>query len=86
MVILTRNSGISYLNTVTVAPISSTVRGVPSEVALDVADGMKGVCAINLHNAITLPQTKLLKRVGSLSPARMREVCKALHFALGCEE
>ena len=39
MLILTRDSAISYLNTVTVAPITSTIRHVPSEVMLDVDDG-----------------------------------------------
>jgi mRNA-degrading endonuclease toxin of MazEF toxin-antitoxin module len=48
---LTRESAIGHLSTVTVAPISSTIRSVPSEVILDVDDGMKGRCAVNLHNA-----------------------------------
>ena len=41
--------------------ISSTVRGVPSEVTLDLDDGMKGLCAINLHNAVTVSQERLGK-------------------------
>ncbi len=47
---LTRDSAIHYLSTVTVAPVTSTVHGVPSEVALDETDGMKGRCVVNLHN------------------------------------
>jgi mRNA interferase MazF len=69
---------------VTVAPITSTVRNVPSEVMLDVDDGMKTRCAINLHNAVTVSQQRLTKRVASLSQARMQEVCSALRFSLGC--
>jgi len=69
---------------VTVAPITSTVRGVPSEVILDTDDGMKGRCAVNLHNAVTIAQTRLGRRVSNLSVARMEEVCVALRFALGC--
>jgi mRNA interferase MazF len=55
VLVLTRDSAIGYLSTVTVAPITSTVRGVPSEVVLDVDDGMKARCAVNLFNAVTIP-------------------------------
>jgi len=84
VLILTRDGAISHLSTVTVAPITSTVRNVPSEVVLDVDDGMKGPCAANLHNAVTVSQDRLGKRVGSLSRERMQEVCVALRFSLGC--
>jgi mRNA interferase MazF len=82
--ILTRNSAISHLSTATVAPITSTVRDVPSEVILDVGDGMKGRCAVNLHHVVTLSQERLGRRVASLSNERMQEVCTALRFSLGC--
>jgi mRNA interferase MazF len=84
VVILTRDSAIRYLSTVTVAPVSSTIRGVPSEVVLDEADGMKGRCAVNLHNAVTVSQQHLGRRVSQLDGRRMSEVCAALRFALGC--
>jgi len=82
--VLTRTSAIGHLTTVTVAPITSTVRGVPSEVILDIEDGMKSRCAVNLHNAVTIPQSRLGRRVSGLSLGRMEEVCAALGFALGC--
>ena len=85
VVVLTRDSAIRYLSTVTVAPITSTIRGVPSEVLLDEEDGMKGRCAINLHNAVTVSQQRLGKRVTRLGPRRMSEVCSALRFCLGCD-
>jgi mRNA interferase MazF len=75
VVVLTRQSSIGHLSTVTVAPITSTVRDVPSEVILDVDDGMKGRCAVNLHNAVTISQERLGKRVTSLSVSKMREIC-----------
>lgn len=84
VLILTRDSAIGHLSTVTVAPISSTVRGVPSEVILDADDGMKGCCAVNLHNTVTISQERLGKHVASLSAGRMNEVCMALRFSLGC--
>src|SRR6202142_3774495 len=85
VVVLTRDSAIGYLATVTVAPVTSTIRGVPSEVMLDAEDGMKAPCAVNLHNAVTVSQGRLGKRVAHLSPPRMREVCAALRFSLGCD-
>jgi mRNA interferase MazF len=85
VLLLTRGSALRYLSRVTVAPITSTLRGVPSEVALGTEDGIKGPCAVNLHNVVTVPQAGLGRRVATLSSARMREVCLALAFALGCE-
>ena len=85
VVVLTRNSAIPYLSTVTVAPITSTIRGVPSEVVLDEQDGMKAPCAVNLHNAVTISQNRLGRRVAQLSSLRMREVCAALRFSVGCD-
>jgi mRNA interferase MazF len=86
VLILTRDSAIGHLSTVTVAPITTTIRDVPSEVILDVEDGMKARCAVNLHNAVTLSQERLGKRVVSLNHRRMKEVCAALRFSLGCAD
>ena len=85
VVVLTRDSAIGYLSTVTVAPITSTIRGVPSEVVLTEDDGMKASCAVNLHNAVTVSQNRLERRVTQLSSARMSEICAALRFSLGCD-
>lgn len=85
IVVLTRSSAVRYLATVTVAPVTSTIRGVPSEVLLDESDGMKAPCAVNLHNVITVSQRNLGRRVSQLSPARMGEVCAAIRFSLGCD-
>jgi mRNA interferase MazF len=85
VVVLTRGGAISYLSTVTVAPITSTIRGVPSEVVLNDEDGMKVPCAVNLHNAVTVSQERLGKRVAQLRSSRMDEICAALRFSLGCD-
>jgi len=85
VVVLTRDSAIRYLSTVTVAPVTSTIRGVPSEVLLDEEDGLRGRCAVNLHNAVTVSQQRLGQRVARLGPRRMSEVCSALRFSLGCD-
>jgi mRNA interferase MazF len=85
VVVLTRQASISRLSKATVAPITSTMRGVPSEVLLDEADGMKRPCAVSLHNLVTVAQQRIGRRVARLSPARMGEVCEAVRFALGCD-
>jgi mRNA interferase MazF len=85
VVVLTRESAITYLSTVTVAPVTSTIRGVPSEVVLNEDDGMKRSCAVNLHNALTVSQQHLGKRVARLSHSRMAQICAALRFSLGCD-
>jgi len=83
--VLTRDSSIAYLSTVTVAPITSTIRGVPSEVVLNEEDGMKAPCAVTLHNAVTVSQQRLRRRVAQLSSTRMQEICAALRLSLGCD-
>jgi mRNA interferase MazF len=85
VVVLTRDSAIGYLSTVTVAPVTSTIRGVPSEVVLNEEDGMRSACAVNLHNAVTVPQQRLGRRVARLDTRRMRQICSALSFSLGCD-
>lgn len=84
ILVLTRTNAIAHLSTVMIAPITSTIRGVPSEVILDIPDGMKRPCAVNLHNAFTVSQSRLGRRLCTLTPARMDEVCSALRFVLGC--
>jgi len=85
VVVLTRDSAVPYLSTVTVAPITLTIRGVPSEVVLNEQDGMKAPCAVNLHNAVTISQNRLGRRVAQLSSLRMGEICAALRFSVGCD-
>ena len=85
VVVLTRDSALNYLATVTVAPVTSTVRGVPSEVVLTEQDGMKTSCAVNLHNVVTVSLDRLGKRIARLSSTRTNEICAALRFSLGCD-
>ena len=60
-------------------------RSDPSEVLLEEDDGMKTTCAVNLHNAVTVSQKRLGRRVTRLSSTRMHVTCAALRFALGCD-
>ena len=83
VLILTRDGAIDYLGEVTVAPITSTLRDVPSEVPLTIADGMPRDCAIDLHHLQTVSRGRVGPLVTALGPARMLEVRTALLFALG---
>ena len=85
VLILTRSSAIAYLSRVTVAPITSTIRGVPSEVVLGPEDGLKQSCVVNLHNVVTVNQEGIGRRLTQLGARRMGDVCTALAFALGCD-
>jgi mRNA interferase MazF len=83
VVVLTRDSAIPYLASITVAPVTSIVRGVPSEVVLNEEDGMDARCVVNLHHPMTVSRQKLGKRIAQLDSARMHEIGAALWFAVG---
>jgi mRNA interferase MazF len=84
VLILTRNSIIPFLNSLTVAPITSTIRGIPSEVILTPAeDGVATDCAVNADNIQTIEKSRLNTYITHLSLDRMREVRGAIEFALG---
>ncbi len=83
VLILTRQETIPLLHTITVAPLTRTLRGVPSEVVVGREDGLKETSAINLHHILTIPKSQLHRFVSSLSPVKMDEVLEAMLFALG---
>ena len=83
VLLLTRDSVLEYLNEVTIAPITSTIRDIPSEVLLTPEDGMQRDCAIVLDRLQTVSKSKLGALITVLAPDRMAEVRSALLFALG---
>lgn len=86
VLILTRDSAIGVLNTVTVAPITSTMRGIPTEVFLDRSDGMPSDYAVNLDHIQTISKNKVGALLATLPNYRMAEVQRAVDFALGFDE
>ena len=84
VLVLTREAAIPVLKRVTVASISRTIRGIPTEVVLDQEDGMPARCAVSLDNLGDAWRAMLTERVTTLSPLRMRQVCQALTTAVGC--
>lgn len=86
VLVLTRPDMIPRLNTVTVAPLTTTIRNVPSEVVVGSEVGLKEPSAVNLHHVVTVPRAGLRSYVGSLPPDEMERVRDALLFALGFVE
>lgn len=85
IVVLTRNSVIRFLNNVMVAPVTSTIRGIPSEVIIGQNEGLKHPSAVNLDNIQTVPITRLSERIGRLDPQKLRDLRQALAVATGCD-
>ena len=83
VLLLTRDSALEFLGEVTVAPVTSTIRDIPSEVVLTTEDGMPRACAVNLDHVQTVARGKLGPVVTALGPRKMSEVRSALLFALG---
>jgi len=83
VVVLTRDSIIAYLGEVTVAPVTSTIRDIPSEVLLSPLDGMPGDCAINLDHVQTVSKGRVGALITTLSADKMVQIRQALLFALG---
>jgi mRNA interferase MazF len=83
VVILTRDSSLAYLGETTVAPITRTIRNIPSEVLLSAADGLPGDCAINLDHVQTVAKGKLGTLITTLDARKMADIRQALLFALG---
>lgn len=86
VLILTRDSAIAALNSVTVAPITSTIRSIPTEVVLTPEDGLPDACAANFDNVQTVPKNRIGTRIAHLSARRMRAAASALGFALGFDQ
>ncbi len=84
VLILTRNSAISFLTGITVAPLTTRIRNIPTEVILTPEDdGGMTECAVNVDNLQTIPKVNLDEYLTSLSFERMSEVRRAIEFALG---
>jgi mRNA interferase MazF len=82
VLILTRDSVLQYLGEVTVAPITTTVRNIPSEVYLSKADGLPQDCAVNCDHLQTVSKARIGPLITSLAPSKMIEVGRAIRFAL----
>lgn len=85
VVVLTRAGALPHLRSVTVAPVTSTIRGMDSEVVIGPDEGLKRISVVNLDNVQTVDQRQLRHYVGHLDHATMQAVCRALAVATGCD-
>lgn len=85
VLILSRPDVIPLLSTVMVAPITSTIRGAPSEVVVGIDEGLKRESAVNLDHVQTVAQAALRQYVGRLGRQKMAEVCRCLAVAVACD-
>jgi mRNA interferase MazF len=86
VLVLTRESAISVLNSVTIAPITSTIRSIPTELLLTEQDGVPHSCAANFDNLQTVPKSNIGDRITRLTSRRMKEAAAAVSFALGFDD
>jgi len=84
VLIISRQSVIPLLRTVMVAPITSAIHGVPSEVLVGPEHGLKHESAANLDHVQTVDRSRLSTFIGHLGDELMDEVCRALAVATGC--
>lgn len=82
--ILTRNEAIPLLRTVLVAPVTRTIRHIPTEVPLGISEGLPVASAASMDAVHTLPKSMLVRRMGALAPESHRELCEALSAAVDC--
>ncbi len=85
VVLLSRDAAYRVRNAATVAPVTRTIREIPTEVPLDKDDGLPRRCVVNLDDIATIPKPLLDERLTVLSERRMREIDRAIRFALGLD-
>ena len=85
VLLLSRNEAYVVRELVMVAPLTTRMRGIPSEVPLGDEDGVTRACVINLDTITTIAKTSLRERLTALSAENLKAVEKALHFSLGLE-
>ncbi len=83
VLLLTRDSIIEYLHEITIAPITNTIRCIPTEVVLTEADGVPHACAVNCDHLQTVSKGKIGPVITTLSVEKMKQVGPAVRFALG---
>lgn len=85
VLILSRAAAVPVMAKVLAAPLTTTVRGIPSEVGIGPDDGVPRDCVVSLDNIAPVRRAHLTRRVVRLDPPRMAEVCRALAIATDCD-
>ncbi len=82
--VLTRDEAVPVLRTILVAPVTRTVRGIPTEVPVGTEEGLPAAGVASMDNVFAFPKAMLVRRMGALSPQRRLEPCEALRAAIDC--
>ena len=85
VLLLSRNEAYTVRELVMVAPLTTRIRGIPSEVPLGDEDGVPRACVVNLDTITTIAKASLRERLTALSAEKLKAVEEALHFSLGLE-
>ena len=81
-VLVSRDAAYAVRTSVTLVPLTTRRRGIAVEVPLEPADGVPRACVANADNVLTVPASRLIRRIGPLAPEKLRAVEEALRFAL----
>jgi mRNA interferase MazF len=85
LIVLTRDPFAGILSSVIAAPVTSTIRGLSTEVHVGQADGVRHESVANLDQVQLVARSKLIRRVGRARPATLASICSALAIATGCD-
>ncbi len=83
VLVVTRSEAIPVLTWIVVAPVTRTMRGIPTEIALDAEHGLDVPCAASFDNLQPIRKTFLTRQIGSL-PLQRREICRAVAALADC--
>ena len=86
VLLLSRDDAYTFLHKFVAAEITNTIRKIPIEVPLGVREGLPKPCVVNCDNLRTISKQDLTERIGQLQAAKVREVKRAVGYALGWEE
>ena len=82
--VMTRSAAIPVMHNLLAAPVTRTIRSIPTELPLSAADGMPSECAASFDNLRVVPKAYLVERLTALDPIRLLEACRALRAAVDC--
>ena len=85
VVLLSRDEAYAVRNAVTVAEVTSTIRGIPVEVTLGPEDGLPKRCVVNLDTIVTIRKDLLTERIGMLRDEKITQINFAIKFALSLQ-
>jgi mRNA interferase MazF len=84
VLVVTRSEAVPLLRRIIVAPVTRSVRGIPTEIPLDESDGLREPSAASFDNLVLAPVRSLTTRIGDTSPSRRAQICRALSALADC--